>query len=51
MDSRFEQWAALADEYAHLLTAAARGEKEAWAKLRQIAADIRALDLSISPAG
>ncbi len=51
MDSRFEQWAALTDEYAYLLIAAARGEVNAWAKLRQLSADIRALGLSVSAEG
>lgn len=44
MDSRFEQWTAMTDEYAQLLLAASTGEGGAWARLRQLAENIRALD-------
>lgn len=45
MDSRFEQWTAMTDEYTHLLLVAASGDASAWTRLRQLAEDIRALDL------
>lgn len=45
MDSRFEQWTAMTDEYAQLLLAIANGEAGAWTRLRQLSEDIRALDL------
>lgn len=51
MDSRFEQWTAMTDEYADQLLAAAAGDEGAWARLRQLAEDIRALDLDLVEGG
>lgn len=46
MDSRFEQWTAMTDEYTQLLLVAANGDASAWVRLRQLAEDIRALDVA-----